>query len=171
MFKRILSRAKGVMDVILRPQKYYAEIKKCLTVQLPYTPSKGQILWCYFDYLWFRLKYAGSIQPDYFKTQMYRKSGFVRKESLAHSARFPWRDSIQARECWPIFTDKRKFYEAFSEYMNRDWMVADGDTPWEKFREFLEGKEQIFTKLPISGGGGRCPLSNGKYGGKETRAV
>ena len=153
MVQKLVVSIKGGAAVLLKPRKYIRDIKKELTYQLPYPPSKGQIVWCYFDFLLFRLKYGGSLKTDYFKAQLYRKSGIARKESLSRYVRYPWRNAIQERELWPIFSDKRKFYEAFSEYLNRDWMVVDGNTSWEKFRDFLAGKEQIFTKIPIAYGG------------------
>ena len=144
---------KGIVGTALRPWKYYCIIKECLTERLPYRPSKKQILWCYKDYLWFQICYGGLLD-DYFKAQMYRKSGFVREESLARYLRFPWRDALQRNEDWVIFKDKREFYQAFSEYLNRDWLIVDCNTSWEDYIEFLKKFSwKVFVKIPVAGGG------------------
>lgn len=148
-----LVRAKGILGVILRPGKYYRIMDENLKKQLAYNPTKRQVRWCYWDFLGFRLKYFGSID-DYFKSQMYRKSDFVRRESLSRYIRFPWRDALQKREYWSIFQDKREFYEKFSEYLHREWIFLDADTSWDDYIKFIEKcSYQIFAKEPKGFGG------------------
>lgn len=144
---------RGIFGTVLRPWKYYRIIKESLSERLPYRPSKKQIWWCYKDYLWFQVRYWGAFN-DYFNSQMYRKSDFVRAESLSRQLRFPWRDALQRKEDWVIFKDKREFYQAFSEYLNRDWMIVDSNTSWEDYIEFLKKCSwQVFAKDPLGYGG------------------
>lgn len=145
---------RSLGGVILRPRKYYKMIKDNLKKQLPYEPSVRQIIWCYFDYLKYHIKHNVSLEVDYFATQMYRKSGFTRKESLASYIRFPWRDSLQAKEKWIIFQDKREFYREYSAFLNRKWMILDENTSIEEYNKFIETcKYDIFAKVPVSCGG------------------
>lgn len=145
---------KSVLGYVLRPRRNIKLIQKYLKEQLPYPPRRGQVIWCFFDYLWFKIRYRGSLDVDYFKTQMFRKSSLVRKESLARYKRFPWRDSYQEKNLWPIFQDKIKFYSAFNDDLHRNWMVIDKDTSWEEFDGFCNiVKYQMFAKEPLAFGG------------------
>lgn len=135
-------------------------IRENLKKQLDYAPSKRQLRYCYRDYYWFRVKFMGSMD-DFFKSQMYRKSDFVREESLSRYIRFPWRDRLQNLDDWHIFTDKRDFYKAFSEYLNRDWMIVDQDTQEEEYFAFLLRNDyQVFMKEPKGCGGKQVTYCN-----------
>ena len=139
---------------LLRPKKHYGDVRRNLEQHLPYPPTGRQIRWCFWDFFRFQLKYRGDLETDYFGAQLYRKSDFVRRDSLAHAVRFRWRDAIQEKNYWPTFTDKREFYAAFSDQLGRKWMVVDQNTSWEQFSAFLEecgGK--VFTKKPKGMGG------------------
>lgn len=141
------------LGVILKRKKYKDEIFRQLKERLDDEPSKWQVNWCYHDYLRFHFKYGGNIDTDYFGTQLYKKSDFVRNESFATQVRFPWRDSVQERVVCSKFQDKREFYRNFSEYLGRDWMIVDENTAKEEILQFLQNKEGVFAKIPVSCGG------------------
>ena len=139
---------------LARPVKHYRDIERHLKRHLPETPTKRQILWCFWDFFRFQLKYRGDLETDYFGAQIYRKSDFVRRESMAHAVRFSWRDAVQEKSCHEIFLDKRAFYAAFAEYLGRRWLSVDGDTSWEEFRAFVNLCGGIvFSKTPRGMGG------------------
>ncbi len=150
--ERVL-RVRGILGPIVKPGKYWREIQDRLERQLALPPTKKQVAWCYRDFLWFRILFNGSMH-DYFDGQMYRKSNFVREESLSRYVRFPWRDAIQRQEDWVVFQDKREFYKAFSEHLHRDWMILGPSVSWEEYLAFLARcSYQVFVKIPESGGG------------------
>lgn len=133
-------------------------IEENLRKRLPYTPTNKQIRWCCRNFIWFRYKYLGSMD-DYFKAQIYRKSDFVREESLARFIRFPWRDALQRKEDWVVFQDKREFYHAFSDYLGRKWMVVDKNTSYEKYMAFVKScSYEVFAKEPLGFGGKQVHL-------------
>lgn len=133
----------------LKSQIYY-ELKE----RLPYEPTRKQVNTLFYDYLFFWLKYKGSLDVDYFDTQMYRKSDFVRQESLANISRFKWRDSIQDKKYWKVFQDKRIFYSKFDKYLNRKWISVNKDTTLETYNKFItECKNEVISKAAISSGG------------------
>lgn len=139
---------------LARPYKHYKDVKRYLERHLPYEPSRKQIRWCFWDFFWFQLRYRGDLDIDYFGAQIYRKSDFVRRDSLAHSVRHGWRDAVQDETYWETFTDKRAFYAAFSEYLGRKWMVADKNTSWDTFCDFVEEcNYEVFSKAPKGMGG------------------
>lgn len=149
----IMMWIRCVVGGILRYRRNSCLIRENLEKQLNYIPNKRQIRRCCRDYYWFRVKFLGSMD-DFFKSQMYRKSDFVREESLSRYIRFPWRDHLQNVEDWHIFTDKRDFYNAFREYLHRDWMVVDKETLEEDYLSFLKRNNyQIFVKEPLGYGG------------------
>ncbi len=151
--KRYFKRTKGILGVLLQPEKYYQIIKKRLGNQIPYPIGYKQIWWCYFDFLKFRIIYNGSLD-DYFNVQMYRKSEFTRKESLSNGIRFMWRDAIQKQEDWKVFLDKTEFYKNFSDELHRKWMIVDDETSWNEYKEFLEScSGEVFVKHPSGYGG------------------
>lgn len=136
------------------PRKHYGAVKYNLQKQLPYPPTRKQVWWCFWDYFKFRLLYLGNLEVDYFAAQLYRKSDFVRKESLAHGDRFRWRDQIQEKENWNIFLDKRAFNHAFSEHLHRKWLEINETTTWDEFLDFIKAcSSRVFVKNPISNGG------------------
>lgn len=133
----------------LKSQIYY-ELKE----RLPYEPTKKQVNTLFYDYLFFWLKYKGSLDVDYFGTQMYRKSDFVRQESLANISRFKWRDSIQEKRYWAVFQDKRIFYGKFDKYLNRKWISVNKDTTLETYNKFItECNNEVISKVAVSSGG------------------
>lgn len=139
---------------LLKPRKHLDLIECYLKEQLQYPPSQKQILWCFWDYCGFRFRYRGNLETDYFGAQLYRKSDFIRMESLAHAVRFSWRDSIQEKTFWKIFQDKREFYQAFSEFLHRKWMIVDETTSWESFCSFISScSGKVFVKSPLGMGG------------------
>lgn len=153
---------------LMRPRKHYRDVARHLERQLPYPPSKKQIWWCFWDYFGFRLQYRGDLEADYFGAQLYRKSGFVRQESMAHAVRFAWRNAVQDKKHWTIFQDKREFYAAFSKHLKRKWMIADQGTAWEAFSQFIsECSDRIFVKDPMSMGGRGVALWT--FDGEEKR--
>ncbi len=147
-----LSRTKFGRAIlcVARTKRTRARIYEQLEFREGKAPTKRQLNWCFRDYCHFYVKYNGSVITDYFQTQMYRKSDYVRDESFATFARFAWRDAIQEKKFWPVFEDKREFYKNFSEYLERKWMSVDETVPYEKFSEFLQGKKSIFIKIPDS---------------------
>ncbi len=139
---------------LARPCKHYGDIRRNLEQQLAHEPTKGQILWCFWDHFVFCLRYRGDLETDYFGAQLYRKSGFVRRESMAHAVRFSWRNSVQEKKYWNIFRDKREFYKAFSDHMGRKWLAVDESVDWERFRDFVaECSDRVFVKDPLGMGG------------------
>lgn len=147
------TRLGGVLAVLVKYPVYQNRIRCELTDRLPAAPTKKQIRWCFWDYVGFRWKYKGSLDVDYFGTQLYRKSDFVRSESFATNIRFVWRDTVQDSKHWNVFVDKREFYTAFSEYLHRDWKVMDADTTYDEYLAFVNDKQAVFTKTPVSCGG------------------
>lgn len=101
---------RGGVKTLLSFRNYKKMIKKELEIRLNRTPSKQEINWCFWDYLKFKFKYNGSLDVDYFGTQMYLKSDFVRKDSFATFIRFPWRDKINDMSYRNVFDDKRLLY-------------------------------------------------------------
>lgn len=148
------TRLGGAVSWLARPVKHYRLMERLLESKLPCAPTRREILWCFWDYFGFRLKYRGNLEVDYFGAQMYLKSDFVRRESMANAVRFAWRDRVQDPSCWKVFLDKRAFYAAFSEYLHRHWMVADETTSWDAFCRFAETcSNRVFVKDPLGLGG------------------
>ena len=90
---------------LARPCKHYRDMRTYLEMQLEYPPTRRQICWCFWDFFRFQLMYRGDLETDYFGAQLYRKSNFVRMESMAHAVRFAWRDSVQDQAHWTVFRD------------------------------------------------------------------
>ncbi|MDY4788233.1 MAG: sugar-transfer associated ATP-grasp domain-containing protein [Bacilli bacterium] len=135
-------------------KKYSLEMDELIAKYISYPITNKQRRYLKKDYLHFLWKYGGSIETDYFKTQMYRKSDFTRMESLANESRYAWRDSFQAKKYWPIFKDKRKFYESFSDELGRLWMIVDKDSKKEDFLKFIKKCDyNVFVKDPYGYGG------------------
>ncbi len=158
--KRLLRRVKqtglgGACAWLLRPRKHRADIRRQLEQRLPYPPTAQQIRWCFWDYFRFCLRHRGDLVSDYFGAQLYRKSEFVRRESMAHGVRHGWRDAVQDKALWDIFQDKRAFYAAFAEHLHRHWMVADHTTQWEQFSHFVQECSGVVFAKPPRGMGGR----------------
>lgn len=139
--------------MLLSAGRIKQEIKDELVERLETAPTESQINWCFWDYVHFRRKYKGNLHTDYFGTQLYKKSDFVRNESFATRVRSTWRDSVQERSIWPVFQDKREFYKSFSEYLGRDWIIVGENTAEEEVLHFLQNKEGVFVKTPVSCGG------------------
>lgn len=139
---------------ILFYKTYSKKMDTYIEKYILYKPSKEQVKWLKKDYLRFNWKHGGSIDVDYFESKMYRKSEFTRMESMAVSGRFAWRDSIQNKEDWPIFTDKRKFYAAYSDSLCRSWMIITPKTTAEELLRFAQKcNNDVFIKDPIGCGG------------------
>lgn len=165
------TRAGAAAAWLAKPGKHYRDIECHLALRLPQPPTRQQIRWCFWDFFRFQLKYRGDLETDYFGAQLYRKSDFVRRDSMAHAVRFSWRDAVQEKSCHEIFLDKRAFYAAFSEYLGRRWLVVDADTRWEDFRDFVDGCGGAFFAKTPRGMGGKGVALHRAAGGEECRAL
>ena len=141
---------------------YKAKIREHLTVLLEAEPEKKWINWCYKDFLDFYKRHGCldfddlqyTMQCDYFGTQMFRKSEFVRAESFATPYRKIWRDRINDKKYWSIFDNKKEFNLAFSEYLHRPWMAANNATTLAELQSFCtECDNKVFAKDPWGCGG------------------
>lgn len=148
------TRIKTGFKLITRRKDVENTIKEYLKAQLPEAPSKKQITWCYWDYFWFWLKYDGSIDIDYFGTQIFRKSEFVRRDSFANQSRFKWRNRIQDKKWVKVLEDKRRLYQAFSKYMERNYMIIDKNCSLEEYEKFIASlKGEVVSKESFNWGG------------------
>lgn len=138
---------------VLSGKQIRNEIRNELTERLGYAPTKSQLNCCFKDFIHFRIKYKGDLHTDYFGTQLYLKSDFFRSQSFATNVRFEWRNAINDKSLWKVFDDKSKLYPAFNEYLNREWIYVDKKTSWEEFDRFIDGREILFAKIPVSCGG------------------
>ena len=158
--KAIGTRIGGGLCILLRARHFKTRIEEELRVRLEEPPTPKQIHWCFWDYLHFWCKFLGTMDPDYalvtdyLGAQLYRKSDFFRMESFATGARVEWRNAIQDEKYWPIFTDKDKFYAAFSEHLGRGWMLVNRDTAYADYAAFVATRTVVFAK-GVSGGGGK----------------
>lgn len=138
--------------------KRYREIKTMiynhLKEQLGHEPSKQQVEWCLGDYYFFKRKYKGTLKNDYFEAKIYRKSDFVRNESINNAAGYKWRNSLYDPLNQNIFFDKELFYSNFSEYLNRKCLLVDEKISFNDFAEFVKTCDyKVFVKVPESCGG------------------
>lgn len=144
----------GVWGEIKKIMKLKNKIRTCLRSQLSMEPTVEQVNWCFWDFLKFKFKYGGSLETDYFGTQMYRKSDFVRKESFANQSRFEWRNKIQDPALRDVFDDKVWFYDKFKNHLNRKYMVVEQNTSREEFHNFIKCcNYEVIAKVPDSFGG------------------
>ena len=156
---------------LAKSAKHYRDIERHLKRHLPTPPTRHQIHWCFWDFFRFQLKYRGDLETDYFGAQLYRKSDFVRRDSMAHAARFSWRNAVQEKSCHEIFLDKRAFYAAFNECLGRRWLSVDGNTSWEEFCAFVDlCGGTVFSKIPHGMGGKGVQLHRAMSEG-ECRAL
>lgn len=128
-------------------------IKNELETRLNRVPSSKEINWCFWDYLGFKFKFNGSIDVDYFGTQLYLKSDFVRKDSFAQFKRNKWRDKLSDKKYIKLFDDKSWLYKEFKEYLHRDWKLIDKNTTYEEYSDFMKNKTAVFVKEPKGCGG------------------
>lgn len=157
-FKRCIKNSAGggyflAVQTLLLRKKIKSEIREELSTRLDCSPSKRLVSWCFWDYVHFRRKFRGDLHTDYFGTQLYRKSDFIRMESFATHVRFIWRDAINDRSLWKIFDNKSRLYPAFEKYLNRSWLYMDEKVSLDKFLRYLDGKKTVFAKIPESCGG------------------
>lgn len=150
----IYKKIRRIGKLIVKRKKYLNRIEEQLCAQLPYSPSKDQIKWCYRDYLKYTVKYNAELDVDYFYSGIFRKSELVRQESFANRKRFAWRDSIQEKSQWSYFIDKRLFYIKYNKYLGRDYICADQSLTFEDFSNFIKKHNgDVFAKIPVSCGG------------------
>ena len=148
------NKVKRYFSVLFKAKEYKKKIKHELSLRLECEPTKKQINWCFRDYLHFNAKYKGTLETDYFGTNIYLKSDFIRQESFATLRRNKWRDNIQDKNCWEIFLNKERFYQNFSKYLFRKYMVVNCNTDLEEIKKFVKKCSNKVISKTVSGFGG-----------------
>ncbi len=143
------------LNIITHAKNYKERIKNELKLRLENEPTKKQIKWCYQDYLKFYVKYRGSLETDYFGTNLYLKSDFIRQNSFATYQRNIWRNSIQDEKYWPIFYNKTELYQNFPEFLNRKYMIITDNTRLEDINKFIKDCSNKIMSKVSSGTGGK----------------
>lgn len=150
----IYKKIRRIGKLIVKRKQYLNRIEEQLREQLPYSPAKDQIKWCYWDFFKYTVKYNAELDLDYFYSGIFRKSELVRQESFANRKRFAWRDSIQEKSQWSYFIDKSLFYKKYNNYLGRDYICADQTMTFEVFSDFVKKYNgDVFAKVPVSCGG------------------
>lgn len=106
------------------------------------------------DILYCGAKYQAS-PTDYFQDEMYKLSTEQRNDLITSGVNNGYVLKYNDAELRTIFENKDWFYENFSEFLNRDWIVVNGEEDRDRFLDFIKGRDYVILKPAREGGGGR----------------
>lgn len=91
---------------------------------------------------------------DYMIARMWEQNDAQRRTVLTRGINNQIVRRMNDKADWHAFDDKAAFNRAFSKWIQRDWMEADGQTSKEALKAFLDGKKTVFVK-PLEGSSGQ----------------
>ena len=91
---------------------------------------------------------------DYMIARMWEQNDAQRRTVLTRGINNQIVRRMNDKADWHAFDDKAAFNRAFSKWITRDWMEADGQTSIEALKAFLDGKNTVFVK-PLEGSSGQ----------------
>ena len=91
---------------------------------------------------------------DYMIARMWEQNNAQRRTVLTRGINNLIVRRMNDKADWHAFDDKAAFNRAFSKWITRDWMEADGQTSIEALKAFLDGKNTVFVK-PLEGSSGQ----------------
>ncbi len=115
--------------------------------------SNKSKLYIFFDMIYCFLVYKAGYS-DYILFKMYDMSTSDRKTLLTRGKNNYYIKKLNPKKYWEYIDNKAIFNDKFKDYLNRDFIVLDGNN-YNDFKEFLTGKDDIIVKpLDATGGGG-----------------
>jgi len=96
----------------------------------------------------------GCMFDEYFLFNFPKLSTYGRDTFLTDKNRWAYYSKMNLDENKDLFTNKRKAYEVFKEYYNRELIELTEDSDIEAFRDFVERHNRAIVK-PIGGSGGK----------------
>ena len=91
---------------------------------------------------------------DYMIARMWEQNDAQRRTVLTRGINNLIVRRMNEKADWHAFDDKAAFNRAFSKWITRDWMEADGSTSIDALKTFLKGKQTVFVK-PLEGSSGQ----------------
>ena len=91
---------------------------------------------------------------DYMIARMWEQNDAQRRTVLTRGINNLIVRRMNDKADWYAFDDKAAFNRAFSKWIQRDWIEADGRTSIEALEAFLDGKKTVFVK-PLEGSSGQ----------------
>ena len=91
---------------------------------------------------------------DYMIARMWEQNDAQRRTVLTRGINNQIVRRMNDKADWHAFDDKAAFNRAFSKWITRDWMEADGQTSIEALKAFFDGKTTVFVK-PLEGSSGQ----------------
>ena len=91
---------------------------------------------------------------DYMIARMWEQNDAQRRTVLTRGINNQIVRRMNDKADWHAFDDKAAFNRAFSKWIQRDWMEADGQTSIDALKTFLKGKQTVFVK-PLEGSSGQ----------------
>lgn len=91
---------------------------------------------------------------DYMIARMWEQNDAQRRTVLTRGINNQIVRRMNDKADWHAFDDKAAFNRAFSKWIKRDWMEADGQTSKETLEAFLDEKKTVFVK-PLEGSSGQ----------------
>ena len=91
---------------------------------------------------------------DYMIARMWEQNDAQRRTVLTRGINNQIVRRMNDKADWHAFDDKAAFNWAFSKWIQRDWMEADGSTLIDALQTFLKGKQTVFVK-PLEGSSGQ----------------
>ena len=131
-----------------RGKKAFEEFRKMCQERYPireYCLNKEEIKKLFYHYLYLRFKY-GANMTDYFLYEFYRSSDFDVRRYMTERQRVEIYRQADDKDYLAICSDKKLFYNTFSEYMQKDCLFLEDDSDKERFYDFLSGKTEIIVK-------------------------
>ena len=91
---------------------------------------------------------------DYMIARMWEQNDAQRRTVLTRGINNLIVRRMNDKADWHAFDDKAAFNRAFSKWITRDWMEADGQISIDALKTFLKGKQTVFVK-PLEGSSGQ----------------
>lgn len=91
---------------------------------------------------------------DYMIARMWEQNDAQRRTVLTRGINNQIVRRMNDKADWHAFDDKAEFNRAFSKWITRDWMEADGQISIDALKAFLDGKKTVFVK-PLEGSSGQ----------------
>jgi hypothetical protein len=111
------------------------------------------LIYTILDMVWCNLRYGAMDSRDYLLFEFWKKSASERNKFFTKRRYFKLIKTFD-KETLLNLGDKSFLYQKYSDFIKRDWMLADATTEGDKIKEFFAKHDRVLVK-PLSSEQGR----------------
>ena len=125
-------------------------VKYCIPTAKELATRIGRVSWysIFIDMIWCNWRYGAMHHRDYLLFEFWKKSHWERNRFFTLRRYYKFIKRLNKSSLYEL-SNKMKMYEKYSQFINREYFVADNNTKAEEVYSFIKKNHRIIVK-PIS---------------------